>query len=83
MRQRRGRLAECGLNYVIVSIDSHIPEVHDRYRGVAGIFDKAVRGLTRLRKTDSRIYAAAAELRAVRGGHQPGAVTPGKGPEVV
>ncbi len=39
------RLKDAGVRYVEVSIDSPIPEVHDRFRGVKGAWDAAVRGI--------------------------------------
>lgn len=43
------KIIESGLPYLSVSLDSHIPEVHDKYRGRPGTFDKAVQGLKYLR----------------------------------
>ncbi len=42
------RLADLGFRYVGVSIDSVRPEVHDRFRGARGAFDRAVRGVKAL-----------------------------------
>lgn len=39
------RLREAGVRYVEVSLDSPIPEVHDRFRGVKGAWDRAIRGI--------------------------------------
>lgn len=39
------RLKNAGVRYVEVSIDSPIPEAHDRFRGVKGAWDMAVRGV--------------------------------------
>jgi radical SAM protein with 4Fe4S-binding SPASM domain len=39
------RLKGVGVRYVEVSVDSPIPEVHDRFRGVKGAWDMAIRGI--------------------------------------
>ena len=39
------RAAKVGLRYVEVSVDSAKPEVHDRFRGVPGAWEKAVQAL--------------------------------------
>ncbi|RMF95307.1 MAG: radical SAM protein [Candidatus Schekmanbacteria bacterium] len=44
------KLAEAGLFSVMVSIDSPDPEIHDKYRGVKGLFDKAIKGIERAKK---------------------------------
>jgi radical SAM protein with 4Fe4S-binding SPASM domain len=38
------RLVELKLAYVGISLDSATPEVHDRFRGVAGAFERTMRG---------------------------------------
>jgi MoaA/NifB/PqqE/SkfB family radical SAM enzyme len=43
------QVVDSGLTYLNVSLDSHLPEVHDRHRGVPGTFDRAIAGLARLR----------------------------------
>ncbi len=35
-------LASAGLRYVAISLDSHVPEKHDRFRGVSGLWKKVV-----------------------------------------
>jgi len=45
-----GLLAEAGIGYVGVSIDSASPEKHDRFRGVAGSWEKALQGLRNARQ---------------------------------
>ena len=42
--ERAVELAEAGLRYVEISLDSVDPDRHDRFRGVAGMWHKAVRG---------------------------------------
>ncbi len=44
------KIIDSGLQYLTVSLDSHLPEVHDRYRGIPGTFEKAVEGLRYLRE---------------------------------
>lgn len=39
------RLKEVGVSYVEVSVDSPHPEVHDKFRGVKGAWDMAIRGI--------------------------------------
>ncbi len=39
------RLAELGVRYVGVSLDAACPEIHDRFRGVKGSWEKAVEGV--------------------------------------
>jgi radical SAM protein with 4Fe4S-binding SPASM domain len=41
---RAARLAEAGLRYVEISLDSVDPETHDRFRGRAGLWEKTVAG---------------------------------------
>jgi cytosylglucuronate decarboxylase len=42
-------LAAAGLNQVVVSLDAPDSEHHDRYRQLAGLFERAVHGLERFR----------------------------------
>ncbi len=44
------RLAKLGLNYAQVSIDSTRPEVHDAFRGRTGTWERAVKGIKRLKE---------------------------------
>ena len=39
------RMADVGVNYVEISLDSTKPEVHDRFRGVPGFWKRAVKGI--------------------------------------
>jgi radical SAM protein with 4Fe4S-binding SPASM domain len=41
---RAARLAEAGLRYVEISLDSVDPETHDRFRGRQGLWEKTVAG---------------------------------------
>jgi radical SAM protein with 4Fe4S-binding SPASM domain len=54
-----GLLAEAGIRYVGVSLDSVLPARHDDFRGVPGAFDRALQGLRNARdaglKTGLRI----------------------------
>jgi len=42
--ERTAELAEAGLRYVEISLDSVEPDRHDRFRGVTGMWRRAVRG---------------------------------------
>ncbi|MBN1765264.1 MAG: DUF2062 domain-containing protein [Sedimentisphaerales bacterium] len=50
--QRCNRLAELGLRYVEVSLDSVDPEKHDRFRGQPGMWRKAVEGIKNVVATE-------------------------------
>jgi MoaA/NifB/PqqE/SkfB family radical SAM enzyme len=39
------KIIESGLQFLSVSLDSHIADIHDKYRGVEGTFQKAVKGI--------------------------------------
>jgi radical SAM protein with 4Fe4S-binding SPASM domain len=43
-------LKEAGIETVSISLDSHIPEQHDEFRGVADSWEKAVRAIKALRE---------------------------------
>jgi len=44
------KLKAAGITTVSISLDSHIPEQHDEFRGVAGAWEKAVNACKALRK---------------------------------
>jgi radical SAM protein with 4Fe4S-binding SPASM domain len=44
------KLKEAGVETVSISLDSHIPEQHDEFRGVGGSWEKAVRAIKALRE---------------------------------
>jgi radical SAM protein with 4Fe4S-binding SPASM domain len=44
------KLKEAGIETVSISLDSHIPEQHDDFRGVSGSWEKAVRAIKALRE---------------------------------
>lgn len=44
------KLKEAGLTHCDVSIDDSSPEIHDKLRGVPGLFDKATKGIELLKK---------------------------------
>jgi radical SAM protein with 4Fe4S-binding SPASM domain len=46
------RLKEAGIETVSISLDSHIPQQHDEFRGVKGSWEKAVRAIKALRKEE-------------------------------
>lgn len=48
------KIIESGLKYLSVSLDSHLPEIHDKYRGVPGTLERAVNGIKYL-KANSNI----------------------------
>jgi len=51
-KERCGALAQAGLRYVEVSLDSIDPERHDRFRGTAGLWQKAVEGIKNVVATE-------------------------------
>ncbi|MFX1600780.1 MAG: radical SAM/SPASM domain-containing protein [Promethearchaeota archaeon] len=44
------KLAKAGLYSLFVSIDSPVPDEHDKLRGVAGLFETAIEGIKRAKK---------------------------------
>jgi radical SAM protein with 4Fe4S-binding SPASM domain len=44
------KLKDSGIETVSISLDSHIPEQHDEFRGVSGSWEKAVRAIKALRE---------------------------------
>jgi len=48
-RETASRLKTNGFSKVGISIDSHIPEVHDHFRGISGSHEKAVAALAHLK----------------------------------
>jgi MoaA/NifB/PqqE/SkfB family radical SAM enzyme len=44
------RLVDAGLYTLFLSLDSHIPEEHDRLRGIPGLFDRGLEGLRKLKE---------------------------------
>ncbi len=44
------KLKKAGIETVSISLDSHVPEQHDEFRGVKGSWEKAVRAIKALRK---------------------------------
>ena len=44
------KLKEAGIETVSISLDSHIPEQHDKFRGIQGSWEKAVNAIKVLRK---------------------------------
>ena len=49
------KISEFKIDYVRVSIDSHIPEKHNKVRGVRGIWENAVKGIKLLKKYDINV----------------------------
>ncbi len=46
------KLKDAGIKTVSISLDSHIPEHHDEFRGVKGSWEKAVNAIKALREKD-------------------------------
>ncbi len=44
-RENVDRLVECGVNYLEISLDAATPEIHNRFRGAAGAWNKTVDGI--------------------------------------
>lgn len=44
-KENASRLAEAGVKYVEVSIDSVVPEEHDRFRGRPGAWERSIEGI--------------------------------------
>jgi len=51
-RERCRRLARLGLRYVEISLDSIDPEKHDRFRGIAGAWQRGVEGIKNVVATE-------------------------------
>ena len=49
------KLKELKVDSVQISIDSHIPEVHDKFRGEVGCFEKAVNGIRLCKKNNIKV----------------------------
>lgn len=50
LRGRTDELKKAGLDGIYVSIDSADPKIHDKKRGVEGLFDKSIEGINYARK---------------------------------
>ena len=48
------QLIEAGLDFLTISIESHLPEVHDNISGYKGLFTKIERGIAALKKAGGR-----------------------------
>lgn len=66
-----GEIAALGLASVTVSLDSHLPEVHDRIRQWPGLFDLAVGAIQRLAARGVRVVIGFAPSRLNRGSAGP------------
>ncbi len=53
-REKARQLKEAGFSKVGISIDSHLPEQHDRFRGMPGSHERALNALTALREAGIR-----------------------------
>ncbi len=49
-REQAGRLKAAGFKKVGISLDSHVPDVHDRFRGIPGSHRKALAALAHLKE---------------------------------
>lgn len=49
------KLKELKIDSVQVSMDSHIPEIHDKFRGVEGSFDRAVQAIKLCKKNNIKV----------------------------
>lgn len=49
------RLAKLEVNYVGISLDSAVPTVHDRFRGVSGAFQRTLEGLRACREAGLKL----------------------------
>ena len=47
------KIIDSKLSFLSVSLDSHIAELHDKYRGVAGVFERSVSGIRYLAKNSN------------------------------
>ncbi|MFH0895023.1 MAG: radical SAM protein [Bacteroidota bacterium] len=56
------RIIDSGLKYLTVSIDSHKAEIHDKYRGVPGTFERAEFGLKYLKKNSKMVLGVSVVL---------------------
>jgi len=73
-------LAEAGIRYVGVSLDSALPERHDEFRGVTGAYARALQGLKNARDAGLKNgLANNPDLRQLAG--CPGYAQPGSGGE--
>jgi len=44
------KIKDSGIDHVMISLESHIPEIHDKLRGIQGSWKKAVEGIKELKK---------------------------------
>lgn len=59
-------LARIGIHSVTVSLDSHRPEVHDRFRGTPGLFPRTVESIRRLVRHGVRVVVGYTPTRLNR-----------------
>jgi MoaA/NifB/PqqE/SkfB family radical SAM enzyme len=48
--ENAAKLADAGLYSLFLSLDSPVPEEHDRLRGIPGLFDKGIAGLQKMKE---------------------------------
>jgi len=63
------RIIASGLKYLTISIDSHIPEIHDKYRGVKRAFDRAMKGLDYLHRHSDMVLGISSIIMQENVGH--------------
>lgn len=67
------RLAGCGVKYVEVSLDSHVPAEHDNLRGLKGAWARSVQGIQNVARTPG-LRAGMATCFTRQNAHQADAV---------
>lgn len=50
LEEKAAKLIESGVDFITISIESHISEVHDKIRGYKGLFDKIERGIEAIKR---------------------------------
>ncbi len=65
------QIIESGLPYLSISIDSHIPEVHDEFRGREKMFSNAMKGIEYLRKNSDMMIGISSIIMKDNVGHLP------------
>lgn len=53
--EKAGKLKEHEFSYVGISLDSAVPQVHDRFRGVEGAFERTIRGFRHCKEVGQKV----------------------------
>lgn len=69
LEERRREITGAGISQVVVSLDSPDPASHDRFRQTQGLFDRAVAGITALRRESPQVRT---RVNTVAGPHNVG-----------